>query len=95
MKEVVIIKTKNGEPIDKPDYLSQDYVYILEYLKKIEIELKRDQDGDTDFLLERLLELKSDLKCLKQVLNGEYNIIVVRDFRSDDSITEMENFLYT
>jgi len=65
MKEVVIIKTKNREPIDKPDYLSHAYVYILEYLKKIETELKRDQDGDADFLLERLFELKSDLKMLK------------------------------
>jgi len=54
MKEIVIIKTKDGKPIDKPDYLSQAYVYILEYCKKIEIDLKRDQDGDADFLLERL-----------------------------------------
>jgi len=63
----------------------------LGYYKRIELELKKDR-GDTSILLERLLELKSDLKCLERALNGKYNIIVVRDSAGDDSTTEMEKF---
>jgi len=82
MKEVVIIKTKDGEPIDKPDYLSQDYICILAYYNAILREIKRDHEGD--FLLDRLFKLKCDLKCLEQALNGKYNIIVAADSAGDD-----------
>ena len=77
MKEVVIIKMKDGEPIDKPDYLSQDYIYILAYYNTILREVKRDRERD--FLLDRLFKLKCDLKCLEQVLNGKHSVIVVMD----------------
>jgi len=84
MKEVVIIKTKNGTPTDEqPDSLSRRYASILGYCKRIELELNKDR-GDTGILLERLLELKSKLKCLEQALNGKYNIIVVVDSAGDN-----------
>jgi len=90
MKEVVIIKTKDGTPTDEqPDSLSRRYARILGYCKSIEIELKRGR-GDADFLLDSLFELKNDLKCLEQALNGKYNIIVVVGSMGD--ITEMEKF---
>ena len=92
MKEVVIIKTINGIPTDEqPDSLARRYASILGYCKSIEIELKRGR-GDPDFLLDSLFELKSDLKCLEQALNGKYNIIVVRDSRGDDSTREKGKF---
>jgi len=92
MKEVVIIKTINGTSTDEqPDSLSQRYACILGYCKRIEIELKKDR-GDTGILLERLLELKSELKCLEQALNGKYNIIIVVDSAGDDSTREMGKF---
>ena len=78
MKEVVIIKTEDGNLT--LDSLSRRYACILGYYKRIELELKKDR-GDTGILLERLLGLKSKLKCLEQALNGKYNIIVV-DFTS-------------
>ena len=84
MKEVVIIKTINGSPTDEqPDFLSQRYARILGYYKRIELELKKDR-GDTCILLERLLELKSDLECLERALNGKHNIIVVVDSAGDN-----------
>ena len=89
MKEVVIIKTRNSNPTYES--LSWRYACILGYCKKIEIELKK-RRRDTGILLDNLLELKSDLKCLEQALNGKYNIIVVMDSTSDDSITEIEKF---
>jgi len=92
MKEVIIIKTINDTPTDEqPDSLSRRYACISGYYKRIEIELKKDR-GDTGILLERLLELKSELKCLEQALNGKYNIIVVRDSRGDDSTRETGKF---
>jgi len=92
MKEVVIIKTINGTPTDEqPDFLSQRYARILGYCKSIEIELKRGR-GDPDFLLDSLFELKNDLKCLEQALNGKYNIIIVVDSAGDDSTREMGKF---
>ena len=63
MREVAIIKTRDGEPIDKPDYLSQDYVFILAYYNAILREIKRDREGDAGFLLDKLFELKSDRSC--------------------------------
>ena len=82
MKEVVILKTRNGEPTDEqPDFLSRRYARILGYCKRIEIDLKRGR-GDADFLLDSLFELKNDLKCLKQALNGKHSIIVLVDFTS-------------
>ena len=63
--------------------LAWRYARILGYYKRIELELKKDR-GDTSILLERLLELKSDLKCLERALNGKYNIIVVRDSAGDN-----------
>ncbi|MCD6209284.1 MAG: hypothetical protein J7J01_00040 [Methanophagales archaeon] len=82
MREVVIIQRKDGEVIDKPDYLSQDYVYILAYYNTILREIKRDREGDADFLLDKLFELKYKLKYMKQALNGKHSIIVLVDFTS-------------
>ena len=74
---MVIIKTINGIPTDeRPDSLARRYARIFGYYKRIELELKKDR-GDTGILLDRLLELKSELKCLEQALNGKYNVIVV------------------
>ena len=84
MKETVIIQLKDGEVIDKPDYLSRDYICILAYYNTILREIKRDREGDADFLLDRFFELKYKLKYLKQALNGKYNIIIVMDFAGNN-----------
>jgi len=91
MKEVIIIKTEDGEPIGEPDSLSWRYALILRCCKRTEIEIKKDR-GDIGILLEKLFELKRKLRCVKQALSGEYNIIVVMDSTSDDSVTEKEKF---
>jgi len=81
MKEVVIIKTRYGNPTYES--LSWRYACILRYCKKIEIELKKGQ-RDTGILLDSLFELKSDLECLERALNGKYNVIVVVDSAGDN-----------
>jgi len=79
MKEVVIIKTKNGTPTDEqPDPLSRQYAHLVGYYERIKIDLKKGR-GDTGVLLGSFYDLKSELKCLEQALNGKYNIIVVVD----------------
>ena len=88
MKEVVIIKTINGIPTDEqPDSLARRYARLLGYYERIKIDLKKGR-GDTGVLLGSFYDLKSDLKCLEQALNGKYNIIVVVGSMGD--ITEME-----
>jgi len=76
-KEAIIIKTKNGTPTDEqPDSLSRQYARLLGYYVRIKIDLKKGR-GDTGVLLSSFYDLKSDLKCLEQALNGKYNIIVL------------------
>ena len=98
MKEVIIIKTEDGEPIGEPDSLSWRYAFILRRYKRTEMEIKKDR-GDIGILLEKLFELKRKLRCLEQALNGKHSIIVVVDSTgneqkpmSEKSIIETEGF---
>ena len=85
-KEVVIIRTHDGEPIAKPEYLSQDYVHILSSLEDIESVIQNDHEGYADSLLIRFFELKYYLNALEQALNGRFNCIVLTHVYLDEKI---------
>jgi len=77
MKEVVIIRIKDGKPIDKPIYLSGVHTCVLTYYKHLLKVVRRERDG-ADFL-NKLFEAKRKLRNIEQALNGKYNIIVIVD----------------
>jgi len=78
MKEVVVIKIKDGAPIDMPEYLSQHYIFISGYYNAILREIKKRKESASS-LLSDLFAFKIRKKLLEQALCGKYNIIVIVD----------------
>ena len=85
MSEVVIIRTKDGEPMDiPPEYLSEIYDYSLVYYRTLLRSIIRNKKGGDDFLLDKFFGMKRKLQNIRHALNGKYNIIVVVDFVSSE-----------